>query len=616
MHVVANTYDETFFNNWMDTLKKSLVTRLPQPDPAFTSACKSVNLCQQALSSAQSVLADIEKNYPNDKALLEKAKALVEKESKVLDEATKVCQTTAKSVFEQDLMQILLSDKNDDSDLVTFTVLKQAGAKKLASWCTRGQTETSELMDFLKDPAQIRLYLQAGGARNGEYGRAVQIHRQLTRSFPHPTNDVITRLALAVALELCSPLTRFGTTQLIDPIQRYIHYEQAYLFGELDPAFQHFQVWELRGVVDSDASNEELGWGRECLLNFRPDIAFSNDPKWRYCEIVRSDVTYKAPEWYKSPRSYDQILSGGGKCGPRAWYGRFICKAFGIPTWGVKQVGHAAMSRWTTKGWTTCLGADFKWTYWEGRSGLDFQLETQARYTLNNSESTYLEKVARLELIGYLNDEDTRSIRMQLIPTASAYWTSLALFQRKILRDVQQSLPTQYFATSRTAKSIQHLRGYPRGNVMVGADILNGTVIIPAAPTCYPPNETKTIKFLDSILGGKQLLMIGSGYITYGLPLDGLSQSREYSLQLRVCTVHRHEEPFAVTITSFTANGDVKDEQQASIDIPYTMGMWDETKPVLVTFGGFESVSVQLKITRQSSQGLSIKEIKLVPFKE
>jgi hypothetical protein len=303
-----------------------------------------VNLCQQALSSAQSVLADIEKNYPNDKALLEKAKALVEKESKVLDEATKVCQTTAKSVLGQDTMQILLSDKYDDSDLVTFTVLKQAGGKKLASWCTKGETESSELMNFLKDPAQIRLYLQAGGARNGEYGRAVQIFRQLTRSFPHPANDVITRLALAVALELCSPLTRFGTTQLIDPIQRYIHYEQAYLFGELDPAFQHFQVWELRGVVDSDASNEELGWGRECLLNFRPDIAFSDDPKWRYCEIVRTDVTYKAPEWYKSPRSYDQILSGGGKCGPRAWYGRFICKAFGIPTWGVKQVGHAAVS--------------------------------------------------------------------------------------------------------------------------------------------------------------------------------------------------------------------------------------------------------------------------------
>ncbi len=127
------------------------------------------------------------------------------------------------------------------------------------------------------------------------------------------------------------------------------------------------------------------------------------------------------------------------------------------------------MSRWTTKGWTTCLGGDFKWTYWEERSGLDFQLEAQARYALNNNEATYLEKVARLELIGNLNDEDTRSIRMQLIPTASAYWTSLALFQRKILKDVQQFLPTQYFETSSTAKSIQ-LRGYPRGNGKVSAN--------------------------------------------------------------------------------------------------------------------------------------------------
>jgi hypothetical protein len=109
--------------------------------------------------------------------------------------------------------------------------------------------------------------------------------------------------------------------------------------------------------------------------------------------------------------------------------------------------------------------------------------------------------------------------------------------------------------------------------------------------------------------------MIGSGSITYDLPLDRLSPSREYSLQLRVCTVHRHEEPFLVTVTSFTAK-DVNDEQQASIDIPYTMGLWEETKPVLVVFAGLEIASVQLKITRQSSQGLSIKDIKLVPVKE
>lgn len=346
MPVSADTYDETFFNNWIDTLKRSLLKRLPQADQGFAAACDAVDLCQRALSAAQAVVSDIAKQQPVDEALLERAKALVDKETNAVNDATNLCQDIAQTVLKQNTMEILLSDAYDDSDLITLTVLKQSGAKKLANWCATGDEEASELMGFLHDPAQIKLFLRGGGARNGEYGRAVQIFRRLVSKEPQPdqVKDVTTRLALAVALELCSPLALFrSSTQFVDPIQRYMHYEQAYRFGELDPMFDTFQVWELRGVVNSDASNEELGWGRESLLNFRPDIAYSDDPKWRYCEIVRTDVTYKAPEWYKKQRSYDQILSGGGKCGPRAWYGRFICKAFGIPTWGVKQIGHAAV---------------------------------------------------------------------------------------------------------------------------------------------------------------------------------------------------------------------------------------------------------------------------------
>lgn len=268
------------------------------------------------------------------------------------------------------------------------------------------------------------------------------------------------------------------------------------------------------------------------------------------------------------------------------------------------------MSRWTTEGWTTCLGGDFKWTYWEGRSGLDYQLETQARYALHNNETTYLNKVTRLELIALLNDEDTRSIRMQLVPTASAYWTSLALFQRRITIAQTPRPDFKYTATSRFCKTIQKNVDVPAGACNMNGDV--GTVIIPAAPPSDPPEETKTIKFLDSVLGGKQLLMIGNGSIVYELPLDMLSHSRKYWLQVRVCTVHRHEEPFLITVTSFTTDRDVQNEQHASIAIPYTMGMWEETEKVLIDIRGSDTMSVQLKMTRQSSQGLSIKDIKLI----
>lgn len=35
--------------------------------------------------------------------------------------------------------------------------------------------------------------------------------------------------------------------------------------------------------------------------------------------------------------NYKELLSAGGQCGPRAWFGRFIAKAWGTPTWGCRQ---------------------------------------------------------------------------------------------------------------------------------------------------------------------------------------------------------------------------------------------------------------------------------------
>lgn len=276
------------------------------------------------------------------------------------------------------------------------------------------------------------------------------------------------------------------------------------------------------------------------------------------------------------------------------------------------------MSRWTTQGWTTCLGGDFKWTYWEGRSGLDYQLETQARYALNNDETAYLNKVVRLELIGLLNDEDTRSIRMELIPAASTYWTSLALFQRRIISSKTPLPVIECAAVQGTRNIIQTLIDTPIAHDMAqyNVDKDSGTVIIPAAPPCDPPKETKTMKFLKSTLGGKQLLLIGSQSISYDLPLDMLSYSEKYWLQLRVCTVHRHEEPFLVTIKFSMEDGKEREDQQVSIDIPYTMGLWEETEEVLIELGGSEMSSLKLEITRQSPQGLSIKDIKLTPFEK
>jgi len=54
-------------------------------------------------------------------------------------------------------------------------------------------------------------------------------------------------------------------------------------------------------------------------------------------------------------------LVNGGVCGRRAFFGRFILRAFGVPTTRRPQIGHAALVHWTPDGWVINLGANWGW---------------------------------------------------------------------------------------------------------------------------------------------------------------------------------------------------------------------------------------------------------------
>ena len=189
-------------------------------------------------------------------------------------------------------------------------VLSIATVQYLADWCQNQESAAVDhLLDVLhNDAALLRICLVDGGARHGRYWSALVIYQQLTNNLHDSvtSSPVLTRLALARALELCDPPKLFNGLGKVDPMKRYVHYEQAYLGGELDANFCKSNTWEQ--VINSDATNEELGWGRQTLLAYRPDIVLYPDMRWKYCRIVKTDAPYKQPDFYKEPRSYDQIL--------------------------------------------------------------------------------------------------------------------------------------------------------------------------------------------------------------------------------------------------------------------------------------------------------------------
>jgi len=85
------------------------------------------------------------------------------------------------------------------------------------------------------------------------------------------------RLALAISLEHAVPVSQRNPEAqpnahaTVNPVNRYLHFEKAFLSGKLDPGFEGLSVWDLRMVVNGNEPDEILAWGREMPRNYRPD---------------------------------------------------------------------------------------------------------------------------------------------------------------------------------------------------------------------------------------------------------------------------------------------------------------------------------------------------------
>lgn len=286
------------FVNWCENLRIQLTrSLLPFSElNEFQGACQVVGIANQEKLDKIRIRDEIANHNPVNQDELKKANEAVQLAWIALDQKLEEASTVAGDFLKSFKLQSLLSDDFDDNDLITYTILIESGPAKLADWCDKDPNQAIELLTFLHDVNLMRTFLQSGGARKGEYPRAVEIFNQIN---PDPSNSVLNRIRLAVALELCSDYPMFSDIhKLVNPLLRYVHYEQSYLLGELDPSFSQFNVWEMRHIVNSDASEDDLGWGRQCLMNYRPDLVYSDSHQWRYGWIVRSDVSYNDVDWY------------------------------------------------------------------------------------------------------------------------------------------------------------------------------------------------------------------------------------------------------------------------------------------------------------------------------
>lgn len=502
--------------------------------------------------------------------------------------------------------------------MVQCAVLTESTPKGLAEFAVQGTAEKALVDRLLDDTILMRDMLVAGGAKEGKYPEAMKIYEQLVKASEVIGNEkkvanalnaatpwddrnqstVLHRFALGMAVEHAVPVPhRWGSTK-VDPVQRYLNYERAYLAGDLDPAFEVLTAFECRYVSASEATEDDLAWMRETMGNYRPDHIVTNDYHWRYARAVRTDVAYGHSVWPDGYQEYRAIPAAGGECGARAWFGRFNRRAFGLPVWGIQQPGHAALTTWSPNGWVVLLGSSWDYSYWQGRGGPDFYLETQCREFRMD-----FQKVLRGQWVAHARGD--KPVDPNWTPRNPAtygkggLWSALMLYDKKLIT-VNGTVPRPIGKSVVETKVERLIKRWPDvlppPNITVGPD---GTITIPAV-AFTAKNKSAQITVMKSFYkkDGQQLLH------QTGDEISPEKTSFEYDI-----TVDEAGTRFlTANISSWHMNQDLLlfwSTYNASAPVYYTVGFWNQTQPIAVKLVKGKN---KLRFMRRSGTELAIKE--------
>ena len=303
------------YTDELSELVRDLKQNLPSIDEnltaLFVAACESTVLAKAARDAAVKV-----RDEATDDQQKADADAAVKAAESALAKAFDVNVAAAKPIL-QSLYVLEESDLDGALDIDTMKlmqcyILMDGTPQSLGEFANRGPDQAALLDNLLSDANLLRQVVLASGAKGAKYGPAMQSYDAISQqSNDVAKRDILQRFALACSLELAVPLAEFDTPNVfVDPVRRYFHYERAYLGGELDPSFVDRTTWECRMIGNCDATEEQLGWGRQMLRNYQPSQILEKDYTWRYCRSVRTEVGYRNPEWTDSPRTYQQIISG------------------------------------------------------------------------------------------------------------------------------------------------------------------------------------------------------------------------------------------------------------------------------------------------------------------
>ena len=514
-----------------------------------------------------------------------------------------------------DLKPLLSSDALD-SKLMRIAILNHGTPRGLAEFAQQSPDHEKLLGSLLADEPLMRQVIEAGGANGGDYGEMMEVYTAILEKNERARErgTIFHRLALGTAIQMpwLKGRPESGVHGIvdrdnsgIDQVERYLHYEKAYLAGELDPAFPEMNTWECRFITNSEYSNEDLAWMRQMMRTYRPDQITTDDHKWRYVRFIKDDVPYCSTTHDPSLGTRAQMEAAlGGVCGRRAFLGRLTTRAFGIPTRASTQRGHAALSRWTPDGWVICLGAWWSMAWCGPQGGLDFLLDSQAR------ELDCYPLVRRAQWLGDAFGEEDVNIGPGQFGKGGGFWDGLAFVKKQIIVNEAEVKALELVGGMKLGES-DELIGDEEGDAIEISDAFkeitvadDGTIRLPAV-ACYSPRRpSDRILFLKSWDEGYQLhySRLGQRPELFKYRVE-VPAAGEYELTALAATVSPNLEVLVR----------INRDEPVPFAMPYSKGMWENSEPLRVKLSeGRNTISVT---ARTPNRGVSIRHWQLKPVK-
>ncbi len=527
----------------------------------------------------------------------------------------------AKKVFKE--IDPFLKKKDLDAKLAKCALLSTA-ARSLVEFSQQGKEEKALIDALINDDKLIVEVMELGGAENNQYGKAMRIYKAIQKASENARNKDFYRLwALASGLEHPN-----GThvPEGADPVklmvESYLSYEKAFHDGELDPGFGTLPAWEMRFVFDRQRPLADAIWMRKMIRNYRPDH-MKLDYRWRYCRITKSDVPYTSGlTGQRDKLGLGLGLSGmqkyfleGGICGPRAFTGRNSTHAFGIPSLPAPQTGHAAMAHWTPDGWVTVFGAHWSNNKTKG-NGLNFELQSRVR-RLPEQYRQFL----RAQWVGEaFGEEDLPLTKFGL---GGGLWKSLAFYKKLAICEEFElkeggTVGAEFAESNEPAISPnsdwtfesgtieKEVNDFPQIELSEADKTIttdkNGVITIPVA-ACKAKQSNEKLRFMKSYDGS----FVQAHY--------SLAGNRPELLKYEITVPKAGKYEVSSNIVSVTIDRKfllrVNRRSMYNIDIPFSMGDWVDTKPVVIDFKEGKN-KMQFTI-KSPNKGLSIRSFTLKP---